>query len=108
MKPNPIIIYSRSSNDSIVAKNKMKKKYPKAVIIESSNTEILKKALKGKGTVVHNLDSKLDLRKLKGEKVETNSKKKSPAKAKKEENKAPKNEVKSEKKPAKKENKSKK
>ena len=81
MKPESIIIYSRKSNESIVAKNKAKKENPKAVIIESSNTKVLKEALKGKGTIVHNFDSKLDLRKLKGEKVKTNTKKKADKKA---------------------------
>lgn len=85
MKPKVIVIYSNKSNQSIVAKNKFRKENPKAVIIESSNTKVLKEELKGKGSIVHNFDSELDLRKLKGEKVKSNSKKtttkkKSPAK----------------------------
>lgn len=77
-----VIIYKAKNNESLVAKNRCKKKNPKATVIESSNTEVLKEALKGTGTEVYNFDKDLDLRKLKGEKVKANTKKNPAAKKK--------------------------
>jgi hypothetical protein len=71
---NRVIIYSKKDDKSIMQKFKAKKKYPNALIIESSNKEALSKALKGNIKEVLNFDEKLDKRHLKGDTVENEKK----------------------------------
>lgn len=63
-----VIVYDRTDTESIVAKNKAKRENPNALIIESSNKEILKETLAGCKVVI-NCYKNLDKRHLKGDTV---------------------------------------
>ena len=66
---NEIVIFDVSNPESLSKKFKHSKKNPRATFIKSSDTKTLKAALKGNVSKVFNYDDKLDLRKLKGDKV---------------------------------------
>ena len=77
MKPKIAIIYSKKSNDSLVAKNKVRKENPNALIIESSNKDAVSDILKNDDYKVISCDPKMDAR------VSTSEKARVKAKAKK-------------------------
>ena len=66
---NEIVIFNPSNPESLKKKFKHNEKNPRATFIKSTDTKALKAALKGKVANVVNYDDKLDLRKLKGDKV---------------------------------------
>lgn len=64
MSSKIVIVYNRKNSESVKDKFNAKKANPYATIVESSDKEALKKALKGKNKVI-NCDPKLDKRHLK-------------------------------------------
>ncbi len=77
---NEIVIFNPSNPESLKKKFKHNEKNPRATFIKSTDTKALKAALKGKVANVVNYDDKLDLRKLKGDKVVAGKGKKPAAK----------------------------
>lgn len=74
MKAKIAILYSRSSNESIVSKNKLKKQHPNAVVVEKSNKKEISEILDDDRFECISCDKSLNARVKKSEKARLKAK----------------------------------